>query len=146
MQSTATKVSKDSIKTSDSIDTNTQMNLRPKRVLLAEDDEVSQQQLPIILSRHDVDIQTVTDGNAVLSQLKAMEFDLIILDLHLPPFNVLELSKMIREELNLNIPIIGLSSANMNGRAIEAGVNMVFRKPLDNTHIQEAIRTSLFQN
>jgi CheY-like chemotaxis protein len=75
-----------------------------------------------------------------------MEFDLIILDLHLPPFNVLELSKMIREELNLNIPIIGLSSANMNGRAIEAGVNMVFRKPLDNTHIQEAICTSLFQN
>lgn len=113
--------------------------LAGKKVLLAEDDEVSQQQLSILLARMGATVEIVTTGEQVLEKMLDCQCDMLFLDLHLPPFNTMELVRTLRKEHGLNIPILGLSAADMGGRAINAGVNHVLRKPLEVSEIKSAI-------
>lgn len=113
--------------------------LAGKKVLLAEDDEVSQQQLSILLARMGATVEIVTTGDQVLEKMINCQCDMLFLDMHLPPFNTMELVRSLRKEHGLNIPILGLSAADMSGRAVNAGVNHVLRKPLEASEIKSAI-------
>lgn len=113
--------------------------LQGKKAIIAEDDEVIQQQLEILLSRLGATVQ-IAHHSSELDELLKKEgpFSLLLLDLHLPPYNMLEWVRNYREE-DQQMPILGLSATDPGGLAMNAGVQRVLKKPLDFQEIKRSI-------
>jgi len=113
--------------------------LEGKSVIIAEDDEVIQQQLEILMSRMGATVHIAVHSSE-LDQMFKNEgpYSLLLLDLHLPPYNMLEWVRNFRLE-EKQIPILGLSATDPGGRAMNAGIQRVLKKPLDVQEIKRSI-------
>ena len=113
--------------------------LKGKSVIIAEDDEVIQQQLEILMSRMGATVHIAVHSSE-LDQMFKNEgpYSLLLLDLHLPPYNMLEWVRNFRLE-EKQMPIMGLSATDPGGRAMNAGIQRVLKKPLDVQEIKRSI-------
>ncbi|NBR83754.1 MAG: response regulator [Flavobacteriia bacterium] len=113
--------------------------LEGKSVIIAEDDEVIQQQLEILMSRMGATVHIAVHSSE-LDQMFKNEgpYSLLLLDLHLPPYNMLEWVRNFRLE-EKQMPILGLSATDPGGRAMNAGIQRVLKKPLDVQEIKRSI-------
>lgn len=104
-----------------------------KRLLLAEDDELLASLLNFRLEKGGYEVQVSHDGREVRQHLAENIPDLIISDIMMPYFSGIELIDYIRKELNLNTPIIIISSAGNEENvlnAFELGANDFISKPV----------------
>ena len=94
-----------------------------------------------ILSKWDVEIVTVDTGFGVLKKLNTEDFDLILMDSHMPEMDGFEATQKIRmmaDEKKKNIKIISLSAAILEedkAAALEAGMNDVLTKPFQSADL-----------
>ena len=104
-------------------------------ILVAEDNLVNQFMLAKMLKDWDIEVEMVDNGRKVLDKLRANNYDLILMDTHMPELNGYETAKNIRinfEGAKRSIPIISLSAASFDyeqQEAILAGMNDVLSKP-----------------
>jgi len=115
------------------------------RILLAEDDEVSEQYLLILLSRLGAEVEVVRRGDEVRAKLEEQSFQMLIIDLHLHPINSLELVKEIRNDIGKNLAIVGISTADLSGRALGVGIDQVLRKPLESRLIVASLEQAMLK-
>lgn len=114
---------------------NNQPRLPGKRILVGEDNPTNQKVIAKMLE-HAGHVVTITDnGEAVLDALDNDDFDLIIMDMHMPVMGGVEAAKVIRfSHADQPIPIIMLT-ANATSEAIEAcknsGIDAYLTKPID---------------
>ncbi|MFN8458969.1 MAG: response regulator [Anaerolineae bacterium] len=107
--------------------------MNPKRILLADDDELSLQLLKIFFDRMipGYQITTVKDGAEALAQLLQHPFDLILTDYHMPRVNGLELARSARR-ISPNIPVIlmsGCTYADLEIQDCSINLNGFLAKP-----------------
>ncbi len=106
-------------------------------VLVAEDNLVNQFMLSKMLKDWEIDVDVVDTGRKALEKLKEKDYDLILMDTHMPELNGYETAKTIRinfEEPKRSIPIISLSAASFEyeqQEALHAGMNDVLSKPFE---------------
>ncbi len=106
-------------------------------VLVAEDNKINQFMITKILKNWDFEVDIVDDGSKAIESLKEKNYDLILMDMHMPVMGGLEATRKIRTEFDepkRSIPIISLSAAVMEDEqqaAKEAGVDEVVSKPFD---------------
>ncbi len=82
----------------------------PYRVLMVEDDPAQAEFTAAALSRAGMQVQTVSDPLRILDQLREFQPDLILMDLHMPEVNGIELTSVIREYHEfVNIPVVFLA-------------------------------------
>ena len=104
-------------------------------VLVAEDNLVNQFMLSKMLKDWEINVDIVDNGRKVLDKLQANDYDLILMDTHMPEMNGYDTAKSIRvdfQEPKRSIPIISLSAASFDyeqQEAILAGMNDVLSKP-----------------
>jgi len=108
--------------------------LDDKKILVAEDNEFNQFIVKSILEKWGASVDLAENGQVAVSQLWLLDYDLILMDLQMPLMDGLTATRMIREELQKNTPIIALT-ANVTKEAIkrtsEAGMNEYISKPFD---------------
>ena len=108
--------------------------LDDKKILVAEDNEFNQFIVKSILEKWGASVDLAENGQVAVSQLWLLDYDLILMDLQMPLMDGLTATRMIREELQKNTPIIALT-ANVTREAIkrtsEAGMNEYISKPFD---------------
>lgn len=83
--------------------------MKPKKILIVEDERPIAQALELKLTRSGLETKTVYDGEEAVKVLKEEKFDLILLDLILPKrdgFVVLNDMK----DLNISTPVIVLTN------------------------------------
>jgi len=111
---------------------NQQIQLKGKRILFAEDNPVNALYLRTLLEKNGVICESAENGEEAVNLCKLSEFDLILMDIQMPIMDGISASKIIREELKLNTPIIA-QSANTVQKDIDAcyavGVNDYLAKP-----------------
>ncbi|MEQ9262996.1 MAG: response regulator [Owenweeksia sp.] len=110
-----------------------------QKVLLIEDDEVHQMLLTFMLKDQGALITLEPDKAKALEKLKTRQYDLVLLDTRLGNTNALGFTQLLREELQLNIPIIGMSSVNLQGRGIYNGLDEVLIRPVEYSHLVETL-------
>ncbi len=104
-------------------------------VLVAEDNLVNQFMLSKILKDWDVNVEVVDNGRKAVEKLKENNYDLVLMDTHMPEMNGYQAAKSIRQDMNepmRSVPIISLSAASFEyeqQQAIAAGMNEVLAKP-----------------
>lgn len=119
-----------------------------KRILYVEDNYMNFLLVKKIFKSSDVVIDRAEDAPAAMEKLKAARPDLILMDLHLPGMDGIELSAVIRENARYAaIPIIGISASSIpqdKADAVKAGFVDFIEKPVDIKRLQEAVTTILW--
>jgi signal transduction histidine kinase/ActR/RegA family two-component response regulator len=121
------------------------LQFRPLKILLAEDNEINQDSISRILKREGHCVKVAHNGNSVLALFNSeTNFDLILMDLHMPGMNGLDTTRAIRAlESDLSrTPIIALTAHAIKGvdqECFEAGMNAYVTKPIDYKHLFKVI-------
>jgi len=118
-------------------------------VLVAEDNMVNQFILAKMLKDWNVNVEMVDNGRKLIEKLHQQNFDIILMDTHMPDMNGYQAAKAIRmdfEEPKRSIPIISLSAAALDHEkeeAISAGMNDVLSKPFQPHELHDKIQKML---
>ena len=108
------------------------------RVLVAEDNPISQQIIAMMLQAGGHLVTLVGDGESVLENYRSASFDVVVLDMHMPGRTGLEVAKAIRlleaAGRDRRTPIIMLTAAasiDLREDSRDAGVDLFLSKPVD---------------
>ncbi|GAB2687459.1 hypothetical protein GCM10027037_07150 [Mucilaginibacter koreensis] len=118
-------------------------------VLVAEDNLVNQFMLSKILRDWEVNVEVVDNGRKVLEKLSSKDYDLILMDTHMPEMNGYQTAKAIRldfDEPKRSIPILSLSAASFDyeqQQAISSGMNDVLPKPFQAHELHQKMQKML---
>ena len=110
---------------------------RGKRVLLVDDHPINRRVGRLFLEPGGYQVTEAENGLEALGKLEASEFDLILLDIHMPVLDGLETLKRIRGSTGKSwskLPIIALTADAMGGdreRYLAAGMNGYVAKPIE---------------
>ena len=107
------------------------------RILLAEDNPVNQRVTSQMLSRLGCVVSTANNGQEAVSARQESDFDLVLMDCHMPVLDGLDASRAIRaweaENAHTPVPIVALSADVMSDRKAEceeAGMDGYLSKPI----------------
>lgn len=122
--------------------------LYPKyRILLVEDDIVSQKMIVSILDKEGFYVKVVSNGKDALDVINTESFDLILMDIRMPEMDGIETTKKIRQlDVGSNIPIIALTANAYEKDRIEclqAGMNEFITKPLHRKTLLQVVEKLL---
>jgi PAS domain S-box-containing protein len=108
----------------------------PRRVLVAEDEEVHRELVAQLLGRRGHLVTTVTNGREALRRLELETFDILLLDLQMPELDGFQATARIRERERVmggHLPIVAMTasvSAGDRARCLRAGMDRYVTKPL----------------
>ncbi|WP_158045781.1 ATP-binding protein [Skermanella pratensis] len=116
----------------------------PRRVLLAEDDDLNRLLIATMIRRMGHDVRTAEDGARAVEEAAEGNFDIAILDLQMPVMTGLEAARRIRGMQGhvAELPLVALTADAMPERHEElqaAGFNQCLTKPVDLRKLAEVI-------
>ena len=118
----------------------TATSTKPLKVLVAEDNEVNQLLLKTLLEEGGWQTTIVTNGQECVEALRKESFSLILMDIQMPVMDGFEATRIIRNELQSSILIIGIS-ANADEadiqKSLNAGMNGHMSKFFNLSQLQE---------
>lgn len=116
-------------------------------VLIAEDEPSILESLDFILRRAGFTCSSVTDGEAALNAVRALQPRMLVLDLMLPKRSGFEVLKQIRADtLTADLPVLILTAkGQLQDRRVaeELGANSFVTKPYSNAEVVGAVRRLL---
>jgi CheY-like chemotaxis protein len=120
--------------------------VRPRRILVVDDNRDSAESLAMLLSLAGHEVRTANDGLAALDAARAFKPRVVLLDLGMPRLNGYDAARAIRAEpwgsdLVL-IALTGWGQEEDKRRTAEAGFNAHLIKPVDHIAFEELL-TSL---
>lgn len=107
-----------------------------QRVLLVDDDNINRWLAAYLLKQKSYDVTTVTNGEEAVTAVKKEQFDLVLMDVHMPVMDGLTATHIIRQheqQTGTHIPIIAftseISAANVQ-QFWEAGMDSYMEKTI----------------
>ena len=117
------------------------------RILLAEDNLVNQKVAMTMLGKMGHRITLATNGLEALEQWRQSDFDLILMDVHMPEMTGLQATTQIRREeaIGAHVPIVAMTASAMGeerDRCFAAGMDDFISKPVSYKVIDQMITTT----
>jgi PAS domain S-box-containing protein len=115
-------------------ETMTSEELTDMRILLVEDNKMNRLVAQNTLKHSGCVITEAVDGKEAIRLLRTNTYDVILMDIQMPEMNGIEATKMIRNELKINTPIIALTANAFKTELEEckaAGMDAYVTKPFD---------------
>jgi signal transduction histidine kinase/CheY-like chemotaxis protein len=131
--------------TSRPLDKNSGHGNKGVRILLAEDDSISQTIAVAMLEQSGWQVTAVTNGREVLEELEHESYDLVLMDIQMPNMDGFETTHNIRtheDEKTAKIPIIAMTAHAMREdrqKCLAAGMNGYLSKPIETKVFMEVI-------
>src|SRR5882672_4975026 len=119
---------------------------RVLHLLVAEDNQISQQIIAMMLQGGGHQVTVASDGESALDKYERTSFDLVILDMNMPGRTGLEVAKAIRmleaSGHGARVPIIMLTAAastDLQEDSEDAGIDVFLAKPVDPRSLLRAV-------
>ncbi len=119
----------------------TQSLLTEKKVLLVEDNKINQMITQKMLEKRGISCKIIDNGEDAIEDAKINNYDLILMDVHLPGINGTEATSEIRK-FNNHIPIVALTAISLNENRemlLSYGMNEVITKPFEPEHFYNVV-------
>jgi len=104
------------------------------RVLVADDDPASLELVQVYLESQGYEVASASDGNRALEWSESGEFDLVILDIHMPVYEGVEVLQMLRKRfIHHPIKIIALTAdtgSELRDELVREGIDGYLTKPV----------------
>ena len=121
-------------------------------ILLVEDNKVNQKLVSRTFANIDIEIDTVSNGKEAIERLEmgVVEYDLILMDIHMPLMDGLEATKIIRtmDGYFRNVPIIGLSGSVIKEEKElkQLGLTAYMQKPFKRDELLKLVAEQIVKN
>ncbi|KAA3630138.1 MAG: response regulator [Proteobacteria bacterium] len=118
---------------------------RSARILLVDDDHINRVAGQRLLEQDGHEVTTASDGHEALRELANRNYDVVLMDVHMPELDGVAATRRIRKgEIPhcAQIPIIGVTASileNENASYLHAGMNHVVAKPLNVMELNDII-------
>jgi len=116
------------------------------RILMAEDDRITQYTVQKMLEKMGHALTIAEDGQQALDLLRENDFDCILMDIQMPVMDGVEATRTIRSSVELgkdsSIPIIAITAYAMEGdreKFLEAGMDDYLAKPVRLEDLEKAL-------
>ena len=110
-------------------------SLRGLRVLLTDDNAINRQVIKLFLAPQGCDIAEATNGKEALDKIAQGEFDIVLLDVHMPVMDGKEAIQRLRANPRwAKLPVIALTADAMSGdreKYLALGMTDYVSKPVD---------------
>ena len=119
----------------------TQSLLTEKKVLLVEDNKINQMITQKMLEKRGISCKIIDNGEDAIEDAKINNYDLILMDVHLPGINGTEATSEIRK-FNTCTPIVALTAISLNENRemlLSYGMNEVITKPFEPEHFYTVV-------
>ncbi len=129
-----------------------EVSLKGRRILLAEDVAINAEIISMILTMHDMEVEHVENGRLAVESFSGHPegyFDAILMDMRMPEMDGLEATKHIRmldREDAERIPIIALTANAFDEdvqRSLQAGLNAHLSKPVEPEALFDTLKVLL---
>jgi len=104
------------------------------QILVVDDNIMNQSLMKHLLEQWGASFSIASNGAEAIDRLKASSFDLVLMDIQMPQMDGYTTSRHIREELQMNIPIVAMTAHAMAGereKCISNGMNDYISKPIN---------------
>jgi two-component system, sensor histidine kinase len=115
-------------------------------ILLVEDNEINRFLALTIFKNWNANIVAVNNGLEAVEELKSNTYHLVLMDLQMPYMDGFEATRIIRQELKLQLPIIALTANTLHSEresCLVHGMNDYVTKPFQPDQLYKKIRTYL---
>ncbi len=122
-----------------------EVDLAGCRLLVVDDDDIGRKAAEVILKRSGFQVTTASDGNQALDLVRRHSFDAVLMDVHMPDLDGMEVTRRIRADGDPGIhrlPVIGVTASVLTEERkmyLAAGMDVVLAKPLDIAAIKSSI-------
>jgi two-component system response regulator VicR len=116
------------------------------KILICEDNPMAMKTLSVVLEREGFEADVADDGNVGIEMLQKNDYDLLVVDIHLPYRSGLELVKFVRSDQGKDTPVIILtafSDSQMQHQAGELGISDYIVKPFNPVDLVAKIKSIL---
>ena len=113
------------------------------RILIAEDDPSSLELVQVYLESKGYEVSSASDGNRALELSESGEFELLILDIHMPLYEGVEVLQMLRKRfLHHPIKVIALTAdagSGLRDDLFREGIDGYLTKPVSLAELGEEV-------
>ncbi len=108
-----------------------------RRVLVVDDDDIGRLGAEMLLKNRGFDVVSARSGRQALELLQQQAFNVVLMDVHMPELDGMEVTRRIRTNSApaiANLPVIGLTAAVLKDEQqlyLQSGMNAVLAKPLN---------------
>ena len=143
---------REAFKTKNAVLERESVDLKGKRVLLAEDVAINAEIIMMVLSMREMEVDHAENGKIAVDKFAASEpgyFDAILMDMRMPEMDGLEATRVIRSMERADakeIPIIALTANAFDEdvqRSMQAGLNAHLSKPVEPEALFETLESLL---
>jgi CheY-like chemotaxis protein/two-component sensor histidine kinase len=119
-----------------------QVPLQKIKVLIAEDNPMNQQLVKHLMKSWSLDHSIVSTGAEAVEALKNHSYSIVLMDIQMPDMDGYTATSVIRNELQLDVPIIAMTAHAMVGekeKCLQLGMNDYVSKPIKETVLYNII-------
>ena len=116
--------------------------LAGKNILVVDDNKLNQKILIFVLEKNGATVKTADNGLEAIECMLFERFDAIVMDIQMPEMDGLEASLYIKNEMGIQVPIIGLTANNVEDEREKwtaAGMDSCMSKPFEPAELCELI-------
>ena len=120
--------------------------LENDRVLLVEDNKINVEITSKLLKELNINVDVAYNGTEAIKKIEEFGrdyYDLILMDIHMPKYNGYEISKIMRNDLSVQVPIIALPATNITDQTIEENkenISGYIQKPIKPNEFKQTIQ------
>jgi len=102
------------------------------RALVVDEDIIQLRLLTAYLKKLNFEGNTAVNGEEAVNKMRTGQYDICFMDIQMPVMNGIEATKIIKEEINKDVPIIAVTALiNFNyEKCIKAGLDDYLSKPV----------------
>jgi PAS domain S-box-containing protein len=112
------------------------------KVLVAEDNPVNKKLISILLQKLGCGVEIVSNGKEAVDKAMTEDFDICLMDIHMPVMSGIEATEQIRKKGNTTLPIVALTAdvfKEGKERCLEAGMNDFLSRPVKPEKLEQKI-------
>lgn len=112
------------------------------KVLVAEDNPVNKKLIEIVLKKIGCDGEIVSNGKEAVEKAMTEEFDICLMDIHMPLMSGIEATAEIRKRGNTTLPIVALTAdvfKEGKEQCLQAGMNDFLSRPVKPKKLEQKI-------
>ncbi len=121
--------------------------MKKKKILIAEDNLINQKIAMLMLRKYDQIIDLAENGDIAVEKFKSDNYDLVLMDLHMPELDGFEATRKIREieeaeNRKVKVKIYAMTASSVNDErdnCLEAGMDGYLSKPFRNEEVMSIL-------
>jgi signal transduction histidine kinase/ActR/RegA family two-component response regulator len=121
------------------------LDLSEIKILIVEDNKINQMITKKILNKMGLYCDVVDNGEAAVEQVKEVDYNVVLMDIHMPGISGLEATKIIRT-FNKELTIFALTAVTLEDKMHEfgeAGFNDIISKPFKQEDFEKKLYAAL---